>query len=175
MKKTIILITSLLVCFFSFSQSKEKAGIINKNQKGIITSVEFSSIEEKDKIPSTANAFFEEYLEVDTNDQFEKVQHKSKRKEFVHDHFDQYYNGVKVDGAGYNLHYKNGEMYFANGNFVKVDNINTSPSISLDKAIISFLNFKNIENSKELNTITELRVTDEFIVKFKENVSQKET
>ena len=65
-------------------------------------------------------------------------------------------------------------MYFANGNFVKVDNINTSPSISLDKAIISFLNFKNIENSKELNTITELRVTDEFIVKFKENVSQKE-
>ena len=65
---------------------KEKAGVISKNQKGIITSVEFSSIEEKDKIPSSANAFFEEYLEIGSKDQFQRAQHKSKRKEFVHDH-----------------------------------------------------------------------------------------
>ncbi|MFD1160865.1 hypothetical protein [Hwangdonia seohaensis] len=126
MKKTITLAMLLVICFIGFAQSQDKVGIIKKNQKGIITSVKFSAAMEKDKIPSTADAFFQTYLDVNSNDQFEKAFHKSKRKEFVHDHFDQYYKGIKVDGAGYNLHYKNGQMYFANGNFVKVGNVNSS-------------------------------------------------
>lgn len=160
MKKIITLAILLVVCFVGFAQSQEKAGIISKNQKGIITSVEFSSTLEKNKIPMSANAFFEAYLDIGPNDMFEKAEHKSKRKEFIHDHFDQYYKGVKVDGAGYNLHYKNGQMYFANGNFVKVGNINPIPSISLDNAIASFLQYKSITKETVVNTITELLIKE---------------
>src|SRR5690606_26081281 len=100
------------------------------------------------------------YLEITANDQFQIVNHKSKRKEFAHDHFDQYYKGVKVSGAGYNFHYKNGIMYFANGNYVKIDNINTIPSISLEDAIMAFIKHKSIAKDKVVNTITELLIKE---------------
>ena len=111
MKKFIIYTVLSLLSFFSFSQKVEKAGIIRKNQKGTIISVEFPASVEKSKRPVSATSFLETYLEVSTNDHFEKVAHKSKKANFIHEHYDQYYGGVKVEGAGYNFHYKNGEMY----------------------------------------------------------------
>jgi len=160
MKNIITLAMVSLLVFNGFSQNKNKEGVIKKNQKGIITSVKFSAGMEKSKIPSSATAFFEEYLEANPSDQFEKEEHKSKRKEYVHDHYDQYYKGVKVDGAGYNLHYKNGRMYFANGNYVRVANLSATPSVSLKQAIEAFLRFKGIAKEKVANTITELLVKE---------------
>lgn len=160
MKRTITLILLSLNFSIGFTQNKNKEGIISTNEKGIITAVEFSKTVDKEKIPSSANEFFEKYLEITANDEFEKTPHKSQKKELIHDHYDQFYKGIKVDGAGYNLHFKDGQLYFANGNYVKIENINPSPSISLEEAKKSFMSYKDIDQDKVARSITELLIKE---------------
>jgi bacillolysin len=109
--------------FLCFSQEKEKEPIVVKDSKGIIQSVEFCDSIQSSKIPSSSEVFFKDFLKISKNDQFKKIPHVSKRKEFTHEHFDQVYNGVNVDGAGYNFHYKNGKMFIAHGHYMKIENL----------------------------------------------------
>lgn len=160
MKRTITLSLALLNLFIGLAQTVTEEAFISKNEKGIVSAVEFSDVMDKAKIPSSSNAFFEQYLKVTSNDEFEKAPHKSKRAALVHDHFDQFYKGIKVDGGGYNLHYKDGQMFFANGNFVKIDKINAIPSVSLEEAKASFLTYKSIEKETVVNTISELMIKE---------------
>ncbi len=158
MKKTITCIALSAISFLCFSQT-EKLGLIERNSKGTITSVEFRG-SEGEKSPRTASDFFTQYLDVKATDHFEKVPYKSKRPGFVHEHYDQHYQGVKVEGAGYNFHFKDGQMYFANGHYVAVEGLNATPSITQEDAINSFLKFKNIEKEKVAGSITELLVKE---------------
>lgn len=130
---------------------------IYRNKNGTISAVEFSS---EGTVPASAKAFFEEYLKLKTTDEFKEVPHKSRREGFVHEHFDQYYKGVKVDGAGYNFHYKNGRMYLANGHYVGINDLNATPTISLEKALAIFLRYKEISKEQVLGTITELFIKE---------------
>lgn len=120
-----------LICF---SQGNPKEPIIKKDRSGNIKSVEFPDSKSSNKIPSTSIEFFTTYLRINAMDEFKKEQQKQKDKEFINEHFDQYYNGIKVDGAGYNFHFKNGRMFLAHGRYVKIDNLNTIPTISPEKA-----------------------------------------
>lgn len=156
--KTVILNFALFSApFLGLSQKKTRTGIIEKNHRDIISSVEFSP---NDKKPQSEKEFFRTYLSTGANDQFVKVAHNSKRENFVHDHFDQYYNGVKVDGAGYNFHYKNGEVYFANGHYVDVGNLDATPGISQEKAVEKFLNHKRIGKENVMESKAELLVKE---------------
>ncbi|MBX2965933.1 MAG: hypothetical protein KF845_07290 [Cyclobacteriaceae bacterium] len=62
MKKTITCIALSAVSFLCFSQ-KETLGTIERNSRGVITSVEFRG-SERGKSPRSANDFFTQYLEV---------------------------------------------------------------------------------------------------------------
>lgn len=157
MKKIILYTTLSIISLLVFSQ-EEKPGVIERNERGTISSVKFSP--EKEGLPRSAADFFEQYLGTSRDDSFEKVPHKSKKAGFIHEHYDQYYKGVKVEGGGYNLHYKNGEMYFANGNYVKIENLDAVPSITLEEAIASFLAYSGIEKKMVVGTITELLVKE---------------
>lgn len=64
MKKNITIdILFCLISFLGFLQNPEKAGVIKKNQKGVISSVEFPITVEKSEIPISAKVFFEKYSE----------------------------------------------------------------------------------------------------------------
>lgn len=165
MKKTIASIALLSVSFFCFAQ-KEKLGVIERNSKGMIASVEFRDFE-REKSPNSAKDFFGQYLEAKEADHFEKVPHQSNQPNFVHEHYNQYYKGLKVEGAGYNLHFKDGQMYFANGNYVRVEGLNVTPSVDKEKAITSFLNFKKIEKESVVSSKVELIVKE--LSKYKGN------
>ena len=158
MKKIIASITLFSVSLSGFAQ-KEKPGLIERNSKSMIASVEFRD-SEREKAPNTAKDFFAQYLEVKETDHFEKVPHVSERSNFVHEHYDQYYKGVKVEGGGYNLHFKDGQMYFANGNYMNVEGINATPSITKEKAIDSFLKFKKIEKETVASSTIELVIKE---------------
>jgi bacillolysin len=81
------------------AQDDKPGHTIERNKDGSVSSVRFSSRGEEKNIPASADVFLREYLEVKPDDQFNKVPHVSKREEFVHEHYDQYYKGVKVEGA----------------------------------------------------------------------------
>jgi Zn-dependent metalloprotease len=130
MKKLILLAVFTATSLFCFAQNVEQKTIIQKSNKGTIESVEFSSTDKSVQIPASAEVFFKDLLKIQKEDRFEKIPHKSKREGFIHEHLDQYYKGIKVDGAGYNFHYKNGEMFFAHGHYVKIENLNVEPAIT---------------------------------------------
>jgi len=136
--KTLFIIIFMTMSFFSMAQSAERKTQIQKNERGIIRSVEFSSEDKTVRIPESADEFFRDMLKVQPADRFEKRPHRSRREGFTHEHFQQYYDDIRVEGGGYNFHFRNGEMFFAHGNYVRIDGLNTKPAITSDEAKNSF-------------------------------------
>ena len=126
MKKLIFAVIFMVIAWSGFAQET----ILRKNSKGVLESVEFSTEDKRVKVPASAEIFFKDMLGTKSTDEFRKIERKQKQKEFVHEHFEQYYKGIKVEGGGYNFHYKNGKMYFAHGHYINTGDINTQPSIS---------------------------------------------
>ena len=130
---TIVILTT--ISFSGMSQGSERRTVVRKNTNGIVRSVSYSSADRSVRIPESSDVFFREVLKTQEADRFEKRPHRSTMKEFVHELFQQYYNGVKVEGGGYNFHYRNGVMNFAHGNYVRIDNVDTTPSFFLNLVV----------------------------------------
>jgi len=156
-KSIIILVVMSLNVMAQFSERKT---VIRKDHKGIVQSLVYSNEDETVRIPESADEFFKTVLKTQTADRFDKKPHKSNREEYVHDHFDQYYNGVKVEGGGYNFHYRNGEMYFAHGNYIKIEELNTRPSITADDAKTVFSDYKKIPVDLIIKYYSELMIKE---------------
>ena len=156
MKKLVIAVFIMMITWSSFAQET----ILYKNANGVLESVEFSADDKRVTIPASAEIFFKEMLKVKPTDEFRKIMRRQKQKEFVHEHYEQYYNGVKIEGAGYSFHYKNGKMYFAHGHYVVVSDINTKPSITGHAAMTHFAKYKNIPEKAINDYIAELIIKE---------------
>jgi Zn-dependent metalloprotease len=143
MKKLIFTTALMTGAIFCFSQENAKVPLITKDKSGITSSVVFPDSLKDSEVPSSSNAFFKEFLKVTLYDEFKEVTHKEKNN-FKHERFDQYYKGIKVDDAEYSFHYKNGKMFFAQGHFVKIDDLDVTPKISPEEAKVCFTNYKAI-------------------------------
>lgn len=156
MKKTLFIASFIIVAWSGVAQE----AILQKNSKGVIESVEFSTEDKRVAVPETAEGFLKDMLKIKSTDEFRKKESKQMQKEFSHEHFEQYYKGVKVEGAGYNFHYKNGRMYFAHGHYVSIDHINVQSSISEQKATENFAIYKNIPFKDVDNYLSELIIKE---------------
>ena len=153
------LISAVILMAITWSTLAQKT-ILRKNSKGVLESIEFSADDKRVIIPTSAETFFKSILKVKPTDEFRKIQHRQKQKEFIHEHFEQYYNGIKIDGAGYNFHYKNGKMYFAHGHYVDASDVSPKPSITGHEAMKHFAKYKNIPEKAIYNYIAELIIKE---------------
>jgi bacillolysin len=110
--------------------------VITKRQDGVITSVNFSGAENP---PTSADEFFRDYLKIKPYDEFRKTRHNNN-----FENFNQYYHGIRVDGAGFTFHYKNGKMFLAHGHYVIIKNLNPNPFIRPVDARNSFSKYKEV-------------------------------
>lgn len=163
MKK--IYVTALLIALhvFCIAQSKEETIKTTKNNKGSISSVEYPNKVDRSRIPKTAEIFFKDILKLSENDEFRKEPKKQSKKGFIHEHYDQYYNSIRVIGGGYNFHFKNGIMYFAHGNYIRIDNLNIKPSITREAAKEYFVTYKSIPLDVIKNFKIELMIKEIII------------
>jgi len=81
-------------------------------------------------------------------------------KEYINEHFDQYYKGIRVDNGGYNFHYRSGKMFYAHGHYVKINDLNVNPSIIQEQARECFANFKKIPLDSIIDFISELLIKE---------------
>lgn len=125
MKKCLIILFCVGMPFFSISQKTDQA-IIVREKNGIIKSVEFP-LDLKTGVPENAQKFFEEFISSNPEDVFSKTSQEVESNGFIHQHYDQFYKGIKVCGAGYNIHLKNEKINFAHGHFIKIDNFRHNP------------------------------------------------
>lgn len=162
--------TSILLLLLSLgiaAQNVNNDPVISRNQKGIVESVEFSVDSTTGSI--TQEDFLSEYLKISVNDEFRKVEEKQRRIGFTNDHFDQYYKGVKADGGGYNFHYKAGKMYYAHGHYVKIGELDVSPTITAEKARDLFADYKKIPSG------TVVGFTSELLIKEIQSIAQRDS
>jgi len=160
--KSKILFIFIFIAFSlnGIAQIAETKTIIKKSSKGIVRSIIFSNNDKSVPIPESADIFFKNVLNFQTADRFERIPINSIREGYTHERFEQYYNGVIVDGAGYVFHYHNGVMYFANGNYVRIFDLNTNPSISAEDAKSVFVGYKNISVDSIVSYNTALMIKE---------------
>jgi bacillolysin len=135
MKKLFFFIINLLLLIsLCTAQEIDKNIRIKRDEKGIIQSISFRNPDIAIKVPESAGDFLKEYLEIGQDDNFSFAGNASKKPGFRHEHYDQYYHNVRVEGGGYNFHFENNKLVFACGNYIKIQSLNSVPTISIDQA-----------------------------------------
>ena len=124
------------VSLFAFNANAQDA---NKNVKqkfmdergkpSLITFNENSSYKAND----SQNAF-KEQLQLKDNSSFSKVKSETDKLGMLHDKFQLFYQGIKVEFSTYTLHSKVGKLESMSGEFYQLDNINTRASLSKEQA-----------------------------------------
>ncbi|MCE7059283.1 hypothetical protein [Dyadobacter sp. CY343] len=156
MKNQLLSAMILALPMLAKAQQSKPVPTVLTDKDGIIQAMEFS-----DNAPSpTDQEFMRQYLKITADDRFEKANDKERSPGNTDDHFDQFYKGIKVDGAGYNFHYKKGKLFYAHGHFVKIGNLDIVPSINSERAKELFAAYKQIPASEISGFTSELLVKE---------------
>ncbi len=73
---------------------------------------------------------FKQYLEMTPADDLKLMKSEADQLGYVHEKFQQYYKGVKVEGATYTAHSKTGLVKTLTGNFQGIKELDVTPSVS---------------------------------------------
>ncbi len=160
MRKIIFIIQCLSIPFFCLSQESAKEPKVKKNSFGIIRRVEFPKELSINQVPESSNAFFQQYLKISESDEFRKQPTNKKKKEIENERFFQYYKGIKVVNAGYVIHYRENRILRAHGNFVKIPELDITPTVSPEEAKNCFVDYKNISPELIRNFDAELLIKE---------------
>ncbi|RTY95986.1 M4 family metallopeptidase [Flavobacterium sp. GT3R68] len=131
------IVLSMAVSFFALTLSAQegdknvKQKLTDQNGKPtLITFNEKSSYKAGD-----SQQVFKDQLGIKENSAFSKIKSESDKLGFVHEKFQQYYKGIKVEFATYMLHSKSGRLESMNGEFYDMEDVNTNPKLSPQQAL----------------------------------------
>lgn len=140
------------------SLSQSDFTVVERNSDGTIKSVRYAATD--DKIPANANEFFSTTLKKRDADDF--VLDRSQKSDYgmTYERYQQYYQGVIVDGGYYNFRFRNGRMKVAKGHYVNVTGINPVPSIKENEAINLYVSYFGIEISDTIGSYLGLMIKE---------------
>ncbi|MDF7814287.1 M4 family metallopeptidase [Hymenobacter sp. YC55] len=84
---------------------------------------------------SQARQALTEQLQLKTEDQMLQTRTETDGLGFVHEKYNQYYKGVKVEHAAYTLHAKQGKVESMSGQIERIEGLKTSPSMDAATAL----------------------------------------
>ncbi|MEZ4829304.1 MAG: M4 family metallopeptidase [Bacteroidia bacterium] len=91
-------------------------------------------------VPLTrAQESFEQNLSLKETDELRSMDTFQDNLGYSHEKFQQYYQGVKVEGATYTIHSQSGNIKLMSGFFADVKDVNVSPSLSAQAAFSAAL------------------------------------
>ncbi len=143
--KTKITLFLIILGFTSlFSQVKENE-ISLKNKKGQARFIEFKKTKIVDA-PQAIDIFLKTQYKTSNDIEF-KVKRKSKIDNlgFNTKKIQQYYKGIKVEFATFNVVSKNNELKSITGNFLDIKNLNTQPNLTEQEVLEHVLKHINAE------------------------------
>jgi len=95
-----------------------------------------------------ATSFLKNALQVSNEDSFALVKETTDQLGIVHQRYQQYYNGIKVENAEYMIHGKNGIIKTMNGDFQIVNVASVIPTLSEQEALTGALKYVNAKEYK---------------------------
>ncbi|QIL76264.1 M4 family metallopeptidase [Hymenobacter sp. HDW8] len=126
----------------AYAQGQDLTRVKHKEvgEKGMPTLIQFR-LEGKSYQMSEARKALAEQLELTADDQFQSAKIEADPEGFVHEKFNQYYKGIKVEHAEYTVHARQGTVETMTGNFERVQNVKTAPTINENAALQRALRF----------------------------------
>lgn len=140
------LLQLVVTCVFA-QKSIESSDVKSKfsNEDGI---AQFVSFNEVSKLQSENRSnLLKEFFEAPENTSFVKVDAKTDRIGMLHETFQQYYNNIPVEFGIYKAHLKNGGLSAINGDYFPIKEINTTPNISENDAVLIAKSHVKVENN----------------------------
>jgi Zn-dependent metalloprotease len=134
-----ILLLALLV---KASSLFAQPGILSqtKNEKGKIIFVKFNPLEKPLPL-NKANEVLRSILGLKETDSYQMIEAEKDQLGFIHQFYQQYYKGIKVEFAAYAVHARNGLIESINGEFYPVGEVDVNPSLSEESALAKALAF----------------------------------
>lgn len=84
----------------------------------------------------TGQEILKQVLPLNASDEYVVYRQGTDTKGFQHQKLQQYYQGIKVEFATYNIHYNNGKALMANGDFLPIDaGTSTTPILTENSAL----------------------------------------
>ena len=127
-----------------FAQSLLESAIYNKDE-AIPAYIEWSSDNRVRSLKSLENdadrtSFLHSLLKLNDETSVMLVDTMTDFTGGFHRFYAEYYKGVKVEGASYAIHYKNGGIYSMNGNFRTINDLDVIPTLTNKDALDCVLN-----------------------------------
>jgi Zn-dependent metalloprotease len=126
MKRLIASAIFLCVVIFSFAQDGKRSKEFPRFQKEIIRTSRTNAMEA-----------FKKNFEMQADDELKPHKSEKDKLGFTHDKFQQYYKKVKVEGAIYSAHSRNGIIEGYSGEFKGIRNFDVIPAISASSGLQS--------------------------------------
>ncbi|MBC6605981.1 M4 family metallopeptidase [Hymenobacter sp. BT188] len=126
----------------AYAQGQDLTRVTHKEvgEKGMPTLIQFR-LEGKSYQMSEARKALSEQLELTADDQFQSAKIETDPMGFVHEKFEQYYKGIRVEHGEYTVHARQGTVESMSGSFERVQNVKTAPALNENAALQRALRF----------------------------------
>lgn len=124
----------------AYAQDLSRAAGKTLNENGTPYLVEFNA-QTKAYSLSQADQALKEQLQLRADDQMLRTKTETDQLGFVHEKYNQYYKGVKVEHASYTVHARQDKVASISGQFERIEGLNTTPSLNSQSALGKALSF----------------------------------
>ncbi|MFD1601999.1 M4 family metallopeptidase [Flavobacterium artemisiae] len=139
------IIATIVVMTLSFSAAAQVAdkrvsqkNVSENGQPSLITFSKESTYKGTD-----SQKVFKEQLGLKDNQTFRIVRTETDKQGYVHEKFQLYEQGIKVEFANYTLHSQNGKLVSMNGEYYNIENVKLTPALSKQEAFNRALSHTN--------------------------------
>jgi len=146
------LLLAAILCLYTFilkAQNIDTSGL-QRNKNGTIS---FSHVLNA-KIANAIN-FLKTTLQTTSSDSFALIKQTTDKLGMLHQRYQQYYKGIKIENAQYLLHGRNGNIETMNGDFQIVNIASNTPSLSEQQALADAINYVNAKEYKWQDSASE--------------------
>ena len=112
---------------------------IQRNEKGQIHFARFKTSDSRKLV--NGQTFLKNVLQAKPDDEFRLTKETNGDYQTTHQRYQQYYKGVKVEGAEYLAHGKSGNIETINGNYQDISIPSIAPSLTEQQALSKALSF----------------------------------
>ncbi len=138
-KPKLVLLAIACISFLNTYAQQNDTLEIKRNEKGKIKFIRLRPNAER-KIQN-GPTFLKNLLQAKPEDDFHSTKEITDKFGITHVRFQQYYNGIKIEGAEYILHGKNGNIQTANGDYKNVEIASVTPALTESQALTKALLF----------------------------------
>lgn len=132
--------------------------IFKRDSNGIIKYVKYASTDAN--APKTSEEFFTNVMGINKSDYFVLDRSKKAQNNMTFERYQQYYQGVFVDGGHYNFRIQNNRVKAVTGHLVDVKLVNPIPLISEKGAIESYISLLKLKRDEIIYSSAKLIIKE---------------